>query len=74
MYPNCEARKRRFICRDLKRISFGCVSNELDPIIGRLFSVFWALETFVLRVASTQMKHTHIFYGQAFQRHRRSCG
>lgn len=22
MYPNCETRKRRFICRDLKRMSF----------------------------------------------------
>jgi hypothetical protein len=39
-----------------QRKRLGCVSNELDPIIGRLFSVFWALETFVLRVASTQMK------------------
>jgi hypothetical protein len=36
----------------------------LDPIIGRLFSVFWALETFVLRVASTQMKHTQTILPQ----------
>jgi hypothetical protein len=48
------------ICRVLMEFfkSYGCVSNELDPVTGRLFSVFWALETFVLRVASTQMKHT----------------